>query len=270
MIKKLLLILFLAAILVIGGGAWYLTKNLDEIVRTTVVQMGSEVTQTEVALDAVNIGFTGSGQINGLSVANPQGYTQDKKLVRVGEAKVSIAPMSLLEETIVIKEVIIRAPEFTYQQKLGGSNVKALMDNIERYTGPKEQAPGETAPAEEPAAAGKKIILEHYLLEDAKVHLMIANQNVTMPLPKIELRNIGADKGGILPAEMAQEVSRVILAEILKAVANSSGKLLEQVTGEGAQEAINNLTEQAEGTIKGVEDQVKGLGDSVKGMFNKK
>ena len=51
--------------------------------RTAIVKYGSEATKTDVGLDRVKLNMgasTGSGELDGFTVGNPQGYSSTKSI----------------------------------------------------------------------------------------------------------------------------------------------------------------------------------------------
>ncbi|TNE36601.1 MAG: hypothetical protein EP347_10695, partial [Alphaproteobacteria bacterium] len=62
-------------VVLIAAGVFFLTSNLDGLVKNLVEKYGSEATGTKVALGSVAIDLTGGAVTLGeLSVANPAGF----------------------------------------------------------------------------------------------------------------------------------------------------------------------------------------------------
>jgi hypothetical protein len=57
----------------------------------------------------------------------------------------------------------------------------------------------------------------------------MAGSTVPLPLPKIVLRDIGTDEGGIAPDEMAFEIMSVVLNQVIQAAAKSPGSTIEGI-----------------------------------------
>ena len=63
-------------LLAVAGVAVYVTQNIDGLVKSLVEQVGSDVTKTQVQVAEVKMNVSdGNGQLSGLTVANPPGFT---------------------------------------------------------------------------------------------------------------------------------------------------------------------------------------------------
>jgi len=131
-----------------------------------------------------------------------------------------------------------------------------------------------TAPGARPIAepenkkgAAKKVIIDDFQLNGAKVNVTITalgGKKLTLPLPNIQMQNIGRDSGGTNPAEVISEVFDSITKAVVDAV--SSG-------GAMAGDALKGVTGAAGDAAKGATDAAKGAADSIKkgigGLFGK-
>ena len=78
--------------------------SVDSIVKAAIERVGSDVTQTEVTVDEVEISLTsGEGIIRGLVIGHPEGC--EERVMRIGEARIVLDIGSLTSDTIVIKEI---------------------------------------------------------------------------------------------------------------------------------------------------------------------
>jgi uncharacterized protein involved in outer membrane biogenesis len=237
--KKILILLgSLLALLLIGGVV--ASFFLGSVVTKAVNTFAPRVTGTPVTLESAAISpLTGSGTLKGLFVGNPSGW-KSPKAFSFAQVHVSVAPLSLLGDHIIVKEVLIDGPEFVYETNLVRNNIKDLLANIEKFTG----AAGE-APAEQPApAAGKPIKFEvkHFRLQNVKVTVGAGGAALTLSLPPITLTDLGTAEGGITPDQVATKVLTQVLGGITGAVGDS---LLKGggATGDAASNAARKATE---------------------------
>ena len=238
--KKLLIILgSLLALMVIG--AFIASFFLGDIVTKGVNTFGPKITGTKVTLDHANISpLSGSGTLSGLFVGNPPGWKSDKAFY-MGKVHVSVAPLSILGDHIIVKEVLIDGPIFVYETRIVTSNIKELLANIEKATG----SGTADKPAETPTTkSGKPIKFEvkSFRLQNAKVTLGVGPTAVTLPMPPITLTDLGTKEGGITPDQLATKVVTNILGGIVSAVTHSVGQI-----GSGA-------TDAASGAVKGIKN----------------
>ena len=122
--KKKLLILggILAALAVVAF--FTLQFFLGSIVKTAVNNFAPKITGTKVTLDSASISpLSGAGTLRGLRVGNPAGWTAEKAFY-LGQVQVDVAPFSILGDHIVVNEIVIEQPEFTYETKVVASNIE--------------------------------------------------------------------------------------------------------------------------------------------------
>ena len=151
--KWILIVVGVVAIVVVGA-VFLLVSNVDSIAKAGVEKYASEAVKANVTLQEVTISTTsGEGSLRGLKVGNPQGFNTESA-IEFGEVSVALDVLSLASDTVVIKSVVITAPQVTYEIGAAGSNIDALRKNVADYTG---ASPGSasTAAASGGAAAGE-------------------------------------------------------------------------------------------------------------------
>jgi uncharacterized protein involved in outer membrane biogenesis len=245
--KKKLIIIggALAALAVIAF--FTLQVFLGSIVKTAVNNFAPKITGTKVTLDSASISpLSGAGTLTGLSVGNPTGWSAERAFY-LGKVHVDVAPFSILGDHIVVNEIIIDQPEFTYETKIVASNIGDLMKSIEAATGSKDQAAQPTAKNGQPV----KFEVRKFSLRNAKVTLGVGPAALTMPLPPLELTDLGTKDGGITPDQLVFAVMKNVSGSIVTASTKAIGQ-----AGATAGAAAGNA--------------VKNAGEAVKGLFNKK
>ncbi len=238
-------------------GVYFLFSSLNSIVKTAVEKVGTAVTQTQVKLKDVNIEITsGKGALHGLMVKNPSGFKTEKAL-GLGEISVQIDVGSVTKDTVIIKEIVIAAPEVTYEIANGGINFDALKRNVDAYAG----AGKDKAKKSDGGGAGKKLVIENLYIRNGKVTVSVTatalgEKTLSVPLPDIHLTNIGKQSGGATAAEVAQQVLAAIGQAAAKAAASlpDVGKL------------VGSIKEGAAGVVG---EPAKGAGEGIKKLFGK-
>ncbi|MCW8835383.1 MAG: hypothetical protein OQJ99_03320, partial [Rhodospirillales bacterium] len=216
MMKRGLLIGAGVVIVAIAGAAYFLFSSLDGLVKTAVEKGGSEVTRVAVSLNSAEIGLTeGTGMLSGLTVGNPSGFKTDNAF-SLGQVSVKIDTATITSDPVVIKEVVIAAPQVTYELGASGSNIDAIKKNVEAFAaahggGQKSASSGE----------GPKIIIENLYIRDGKVKISavpLGGKTMDAALPNIHLKDIGKESKGATPAEIAEKV--------IAALTSSTGSLI--------------------------------------------
>jgi hypothetical protein len=119
-------------VLILTGaiGALVLSFSLDSMVESTIEDTTGQMLNTSVEVDNVGISILdGQGTIDGFRIHNPEGFSNNPA-VEIQTISLAIAPYSLLSDTVVIKRLEIKKPEFYYEQKVKGSNFNALTDQL--------------------------------------------------------------------------------------------------------------------------------------------
>jgi len=246
-----LLVLIVVAVIIVG-------LSLGRIVKTSVERVGPKITQTTIAVEAVDLSLlTGSASVKYLVVGSPEGY-KAPNAISVGRAAVSVSPMSVLSDKIVIKSIRVESPEITFEGGLSGNNLRKLMDNVNGVA-----KNGGPEPTNKTAAAsskpGKKIEVDDLLITGTKVRgtlILFGGKELTLPtltLPNIELHDLGKGPEGITPTDLTRQVLSAVVSETLTAVENAASNLSKDVgkdVGKTVGAGVNKITTGIGGLLK--------------------
>lgn len=196
---------------------------LGAAVKALINNTAPLVLKTDVHVERVTARvFSGVFHIRNLRIGAPE--TFEANLFEMPELTVRLRPSSLFSDTIVIDEVTVRDPILTYELKGLNSNFSALL-------APFEKEPAEKSPA-------KKVVIGHFLFTGAKCRLAIANgKGAVVPLPAIELSDIGKKNGGVTAIEALFEILKSISTGTVNAVGNLIGAV-----GSAAVDAVTGIT----------------------------
>ncbi len=199
----------------VTAGCGRLGQRVDEHIE----RVGSELTGVPVRVERVKLKLArGSGEITGVTIANPEGYTAanafEMQLLRVNLGLVA----SLGGDPLVLDELVIDSPVVNFEAGHDGrSNLKELSDNLERnrQRADEESAALETASEDEPGKpiriAVRKLVIEGVTLNVRPVD----GGERSGTLPSIELSDVGGD-GGATPAGLGAVVLAAMAGEMLK------------------------------------------------------
>lgn len=240
----------LLAVLVLGVGL-YITMQffLGSIVKTGVNKIAPRITQTKVELQGASISpLSGAGTLTGIAVGNPKGWSEADAF-RLGRVQVSLEPFSVFKDHIVINEIVIDQPEFLYETKIVASNIGDLLKNIEQSMGGKNDP---TAKDGKPI----KMVVKKLVLKDGKVTLGVGGAGgvITLPMPPLNMTDIGTAEGGITPAQVAFAVMRNVTASVVSASTQAIGKV-GGTSGAAAAEAAKQAGEAIKGLFGGKKKQ---------------
>jgi len=222
---KILAAVLFALVAIIGAAVFWLSGNLDSLLKTAIGDYGSAMTQAKVSVDTVKIAAAdGKGTISNLLIGNPAGF-KTAHAIKVGQIDVDIDIASVTRDVIIIRRIAINAPDVVYEKGDSMTNFDAIQKNIASYLGPADSK-----------KEGKKLIVEELTIRDASAQASAAFMNgktVNVPLPDITLKNLGKARGGISPGELGQEIAGALKARLSAAVSfdrlmKSTGEALEK------------------------------------------
>jgi uncharacterized protein involved in outer membrane biogenesis len=217
---------------------------LGSIVTAGVNKYGPQITQTKFQLQGAHISpLNGAGTLSGLVIGNPKGWSENN-LCALGKIHVEVKPFSILGDHVVVDVVDIDAPEFNYETKLIASNVNDLLKNIEQSVGGGKET--------KPEKGGKPIKFEvkKFRMTNGKVRLGVGGAAMSLPMPTVELTDLGTREGGVTADQLAYAVMRSVTASVVSA----STQALSKVGGTSGAAA-------AEGA--------KQVGEAIKGLFKR-
>lgn len=234
--------------------------NIDKIVAKAIPYFGTKLLQTEVNLKAVDISLKeGKGSIKGLTVMNPDGYSNNR-VFSLGETALEIDVASLPEDVYVLEDILVDAAEIRVEERNGQLNLQALQQNLP--VGSSNTQKADTA-KDNPVAKETqdvKLAIERLRLINIKAEL-VSEQfgSFTLVVPDIIQTDLGSASNGLTPAQLTEKLLRNILKNVEKAAKNA----LRTKAEEKAKELIEK--EKAKAKEKLREEANKGI----KKLFNK-
>jgi len=213
------LIKWTAAALVLGFVVLYF--SLGFIVKKSFERIGPLVTKTEVKIGLVTLSpITGSAAMRKFRLGNPSGYNSPYA-VTVGKFHMKMDPGSMMKKTIRVREIVIDQPEIYYE----GNNLKEIERNVSNFLPPSKGK--KTKPPQ-------KVRIDRIRIQNGKIHW-----KVDLPLPDIELKDIGKEGDGV---QISSAVS-MVMKSMTKGVTSGVASLGSQVkdTTQGALKSVKKI-----------------------------
>jgi len=183
-----------------------ITLSLDGMVKSGIERNGSDLLQTRVTVDNVNISlFNGSGTINGFSVQNPENYS-DESALYIEEASIKIDITSLLSDRIIVNEIKLNNPEVFFEQKGFGINLKTLSDNMDIDS------------QETPEDSEANLIIDHLKISEGKIIVnstLNRDQTTEVSLTDLTINDIGRD-GNNTVKQSVKEILRPLFQKAIE------------------------------------------------------
>ncbi|MDD3641882.1 MAG: AsmA family protein [Candidatus Krumholzibacteria bacterium] len=239
-----LLVIVAAVVVLIAVVAFLLIANIDSLVAKAVERSGSEATGTDVRVSGVKIELRdGRGSVEGLTVANPDGYEAPHAFT-LEDIAVDLDLNSLGKDPIVIDEIRVKAPAvhavFT---ETGLLNIDELRKRIDAYA-------RESGGGEEQDGPAKRIRVARFVFEQGRIELdasALGLEKRTVALPGFDLGDLGGPRGAA-PGEIAGEVLSAIAGRAASEVARSGvERLVEEkiggTVGDKAKDLLKKITD---------------------------
>ena len=194
---------------------------LGPIVKTTAEQLGPNVLGTRVDVTNAHLRIlSGLVKMEGVVVGPPEGF--DANVFEMQNFRVDLDTASLLggaDEPIVIRDITIEGPFVTYELKGIRDNLHKLLSNLGADDGEEKPEEEKKEEPEEKKEGGRKVVIEHFLFKDAKVRVAVAGgKGAVVPLPDIELKDIGKSSGGATALDATGQILRQITVGTVVAV----------------------------------------------------
>lgn len=244
-VKKLLIVAGVVVAIGLLAGV-LLVNSLGEIVVRVVSEVGTRAAGAPVVLQSADVSLTDArAELTELTVGNPEGF-EAPRAIRLGRIVVDIDEATLNSNPIVIRRVVIEAPEITVELDTGGTNLAALRDNVRKFErelrggdgGRKKKRPRKKdagtksnprAPAspttgtEEPGdeADERRFVIRELVIREGRIQFgatFLGKGTAGASLPEIVLNDIGSGQGGLTPGEVAAEILSVLTDRSLEIV----------------------------------------------------
>ncbi len=200
--------------------------SLDALVKGGIETMGPRILGVPVMLEDVDIalpsGTTMQAGLTRLVVNNPEGY-ETAFAVSLPEVRVHVDWNSLLTDTVIVEEVLIIAPAVTFEWSLQGSNLGAIHENVKRNTrsDPDDNNREKAQSDEEGEEFDKSVHIKKVTVKNAIINVSFVggqSEVTQLPLPDLELRDIGNPSGGTTFSQASAVIFEQIYDAIDKAV----------------------------------------------------
>jgi len=130
--KKIVLV-FILLLAVLGGLTYWFFENLDDFIKSYMVEYGSKMTKTDVEVDSVKTDISkGEILINRIGIENPKGFSNSEAF-EAEEIIITVNKDTWNKDIIEIPLVLIKNPEIIYEYNGKKTNFFILKENIESY-----------------------------------------------------------------------------------------------------------------------------------------
>ncbi len=231
--------LLAAIVIVVVVAGFYMANNMNGLVKDAVENVGSQVLKTQVTLESVNIQlFQGKASILGLTIANPKGFDQPY-VFKMDEVALDLDLASLMDSVVNVKAVTIDGARVIAEQKGLGTNLQALMKNLESSS----DSNNEPVASEDSGSSSPEILIKVGLFQFLNSSTSLVSEKwgeKEVSIPDIELAELGGEKG-LPPQQLAETVLKPVLKQLNKAIEKRLKELFEGKVKEKLEEKQDEL-----------------------------
>ena len=207
--KKLLIAMLIFVVLIVLTAIGVFVY-LDTAAKAAVEKGGTYATGVTTTLKSADVKpFAGQFAMDGLNVANPDGY-DTKHFMTLASGDVALSLGSLMDDTIRLPHLKLSDIDMNLVKKDGKANYQTILDNLKKLS------------PEKPDPNAKKYVIETVDIRNVNVHVNMLGQNVDVPIETITLKNVGTGGQGV---DIAQ-LSGVLIKSIFTAVVQQGGGLI--------------------------------------------
>ena len=139
--------------------------------------------------------WTGAVRIKNVKLSNPEGYGESPAF-SMTSLTLDLALTELFSDKLHVKELLIEDPFASYYSHDGVNNIDAILANVNKALGIKEEKEEEKKETEEKEKAQMKVIIDHIRISGTKVKLMENDVIPPLPIMTIDLKDIGKESDG--------------------------------------------------------------------------
>lgn len=247
--------------------ALYLSfPSLENVVKQLVHEYGSKVTGTDVSISGLDFKPTsGYAAVKDIKIENPKGY-KSENLFYLKELGVKIDISTITNDIIVVDSIKITEPKITYEMlSLTQNNISDLLNNIQTNTAsPKDNtSKKETKKTKAQQTSSKKVIIKTLSVDDGIISVMAGigslKEELSLPLPKIEMHNIGQEKQGSSIKDTVNLVIKKILNSATDTVVSQNLENFKNTANNELKNLTSDLKDGADTAKDKIKDELKNL-----------
>jgi hypothetical protein len=203
---KWLIRILVALLVIIAALMWLFFAQMGSVVKVSIEAAGAEALKVPVKLEKVSLSpWSGRASLESLEIGNPTGFSRPYALL-IGHIDLVIDLDRSEEKLLVIKELILDGLVVNGEVSTGGiTNLDRIIENI-------RQSPPATAAAPN-AQPDVKFLVDQVFIRGIRLP-----SSCTSPInvPDQQLSALGAETGGITPAQLTAAILEKVNAEALK------------------------------------------------------
>ncbi|MBO6948583.1 MAG: hypothetical protein JJ855_11455 [Rhodospirillales bacterium] len=216
-----------ATIILVLASVTYVLFNIDALIKDEIESAGSRAYKVPVTVAEATMSLkSGNGQIVGLRIENPPGFSAPDA-VHVPLIAINVDTGRIADKAIALGRVVIDQPKIILDIKDGRANLVRLKESTKAWLTRSENDDQE-------AATGQRLIIDEVVMQNGTMIFradFLDGAETEVPLPDSRIKDIGASPEGALPAEVIAEVTQMLITASERASRRIDIKALAEKTG---------------------------------------
>ncbi len=274
--KTLLWLVVLVVVALLTLPLW-----VSPVVRTAANRITPNYTGTYFNLGAFGLNpYSGHLHVGSVQLDNPKGY-RPAKAVTLGNLDVDVDMSTVLSETIVIRDIVVKDLFISLASKDGTNNFAAIAAYA---TKDKEESEEKAEKDETSTKSERKVVIDRIRLEGVSVQY----EMIKLPLPTITLTDIGRESDGVgfedawmaIWESIQKSATTVgdglvnLGTSVLTEGANSIGAVADGASAavdaaKGATQGVGDALDKAGDAVDSAAKKVEDVGKAFKSLFSK-
>jgi hypothetical protein len=188
----------LLLLIALAAGGYIAYHRADLVLKVALEQMGPSFFGASVDVQSVDVvPQEGRAVLRGLEVGNVPGYST-KYAFRIDDARIIVDPMTLTNDVVVIREIVLDVPRISYERGPRAINLLPILQKVE-------------------ARLKRRVVVERLEIRGGRILVTVTGakgQGLTIELPNVLLRDLGRDKGGLTIRELVQLAASALEAKL--------------------------------------------------------
>ena len=265
---------------------------INSIAKSAITSAGSSVLGVPTTVSSVEIGIlSGHSELTDLEIENPKDYSGTFLKLTDGILDVNLG--SLLGSSIEIKEIAFDGIDLTFIQKLGGSNVNVILENVKKNTASKDDSTKDESTKDESkdSSDGRKFIIDELKITKVSVAVSIepissATKPSVIKIKEISVKDIGKKEGGVTTDQIVSIIVQSVIHSVLEAAPGELPSVMLQGIkgglsglgnldlgdvsfdgGEGFKKITNSISDITKSSGKNIGEAIGGIGKGIGDLF---
>jgi hypothetical protein len=190
--------ILLLLLIALAAGVYIAYNRADLVVKAALEQMGPSFLGVAVDVQSLDVApKEGRVALRGFEIGNVPGYST-KYAIHVDDLRIVVDPMTVTDEVVVIREIVVDVPRISYERGPRAINLQPILQKIE-------------------ARFKRRVIVERLEVRGGRILVTVTGtkgQGLTIELPNVLLRDLGRGAGGLTIRELAQLVASALEARL--------------------------------------------------------